>query len=57
MFVAGRMFHQGFVRIAAGCYGHQGCIFMYGRDVLYYCLYERGLMYILFIQKFYVVYF
>jgi hypothetical protein len=44
MFVAGRMFHQGFVRIAVGCYGHQGCIFMYGRDVLCYCLYERDLM-------------
>jgi hypothetical protein len=26
MFVAGWIFYQGFVRIAAGCYGHQRCI-------------------------------
>jgi hypothetical protein len=44
MFGAGWILLQGFVRKAAGRYGLQRCIFMYGGVVLYYYLYERNLM-------------
>jgi hypothetical protein len=37
MFGAGWILRQGFVRKAAGRYGHQGCIFMYGLSCIVLC--------------------